>query len=90
MEGFLPSLEGRVVFIYIRQIAYVLAYKKDQLITEKESGKEKEIRASTFTEFQYITFCLTPSLNLNYPKLRLFLNSSKGLTGNALVKPSAT
>ena len=72
MEAFLPSLEGRVVFIYIRQIAYVLAYKKDQLITETESGEEKEIHVLTFTEIQYITFCLSPSLNLNYPKFRLF------------------
>ena len=41
-------------------------------------------------EVEVTTLVLTPSLNLNYPKLRLLLNSSNGLAGNAFVKPSAT
>ena len=34
--------------------------------------------------------CLTPSLNHNLVKLRLRLNSSRLLVGNAFVNPSAT
>ena len=69
--------------IYIETIGRSLPWR-----TRKIYKRLSRIRREREIGWDYV-FYLTPSLNLNYPKLRLLLNSSNGLAKSAFVKPSA-